>query len=159
MPWLAVGLSLASALISALLLATPWSIIVAILSVVAALFTVIDLRTRDQRAAEHDYLMSRSQEGELAILADGHAAAEELDALVRAHFEEIPETTTVACRYCDWRTDDFANRLRLAPAHLHRAHPEYDPRVPRLLRFRATKPLGRLLPPRPARLAPRSVRK
>jgi hypothetical protein len=150
-PRLVVGLTFTSALISALLLATPWSIVVAVFSVAAALLTWVDLKVRDQQTAEHDFLLSQTPEGELAILAEGQAAARELDATVRVHFEEFPETTTIACHYCDWRTDDFADRLRLAPEHLRAAHPEHDPRVPRLLRYRVTRVAARLLPSRPAR--------
>jgi hypothetical protein len=140
-----IGLSLASALISALLLATPWSIVVAILSVAAALLALTDLKTRARQTAEHAYLMSQTPEGELAMVADGHAAETELDALVREHFEEIPDTDTIACRHCDWQTDDFASRLRLGPAHLHEAHPEHDPRVPQSIRLRAKRWLAGLI--------------
>jgi hypothetical protein len=147
-PRLMIGFSFASALISALLLPAPWNIAVIALNVAVLLLAVIDMKARDRLAAEHDYLVSQSPEGEFAIVATGHAAETELDALVREHFTEIPDTTTVACRYCDWRSDDFADRLRLAPAHLHQAHPEHDPRVPQLLRSWPSKWLGRLLPPR-----------
>lgn len=146
-----VGLSFASAVISALFLASPWNLLVIALNAAVVLLAVVDLKARDRQAAEHEVLMSQTPEGELAILADGQTGARELDDLVRAHFEEIPGTATIACRYCEWRTEDFADRLRVAPAHLRAAHPEQDPRVPRLLRSRATRPLGRLLPRQPAR--------
>lgn len=148
-PRLVILLSCASALISALFLAAPWSVVVIVLSVSAALLAATDLKARDRLIVEHNVLMSQTPEGELGILASGHAAETALDALVREHFTEAPDTTIVSCRYCDWRTDDFADRLLLAPAHLHQAHPERDPRVPRLLRSRPTRWLGRLLPPRP----------
>jgi hypothetical protein len=149
-PRLMIGLSLASALISALLLPAPWNLAVIALNVVIAVLAFVDLKPRDRLDAEHDYLMSQSPEGEFGIVVSGHAAETELDALVLAHFAEVPGTSIIACRYCDWSTDDFADRLRLAPAHLHEAHPGYDPRVPPSLRLRATKWLGRLLPPRPS---------
>jgi hypothetical protein len=150
-PRLIVGLTFTSALISALLLATPWSIVVAVSSLAAALLTWVDLKVRDQQTAEHDFLLSQTSDGELAILAESQAAARELDAIVRVHFEEFPETNAVACRYCDWRTDDFADRLRLAPEHLLAAHPQHDPRVPRLVLYRVMRVAARLLPSRPAR--------
>lgn len=150
-PWLMIGLSFASALISALFLASPWNILVIALNAAVVLLAVIDLKARNRQAAEHEFLMSQTPEGELAILAEGQAAARQLDDLVRAHFEEVPGTAAIACRYCGWHTDDFADRLRLAPTHLREAHPEQDPRVPRLFRFRATRPLGRLLPRQPTR--------
>lgn len=150
-PWLMIGLSFASALISAVFLASPWNILVIALNAAIVLLAVIDLKVRNRQTAEHEFLMGQTPEGELAILAEGQAAARQLDDLVRVHFEEVPETTAIACRYCNWRTDDFADRLRLAPAHLREAHPEHDPRVPRLFRFRATRPFARFLPRQPTR--------
>jgi hypothetical protein len=146
-PRLMIGLSLVSALISALLLRVPWNLAVIALNAAVALLAFVDLKAHDRLAAEHDYLMSQSTEGGLAIVASGHTAETELDALVRAHFEEVPGTSIIACRHCVWSTDDFADRLRLAPDHLRGAHPEHDPRVPRFLKPRATRWLGRLLPP------------
>ena len=90
-PRLVVGLTVTSALISALWLAMPWSIVVAVLSAAAALLTWVDLKVRDQQTAEHDFLLSQTPEGELAILGEGHAAARELDAIVQPTSRNFPK--------------------------------------------------------------------
>ena len=142
-PRLIVALSLGSALISGFFLVLPWNVVAIVLNVAIALLALSDLKTRDQLTAEHHYMMSQTPEGELANVFANHNAETRLDALVQAHFKEIPGTSGLACRHCDWRTDDFADRLRIAPAHLRRAHTEIDPRVPRFLSLRATKWIGR----------------
>jgi hypothetical protein len=62
-----------------------------------------------------------------------HDEATARDALIQQHVTVTSEAYLVACKYCGWRTNDYARRLVDAPRHLHDGHPSRDPRIPSTL--------------------------
>jgi hypothetical protein len=119
------------AVFSEVFVSSPWRYPLIVLALVPIAGTAVQIRRRYRPAP--------------SFIVRDHAEATARDALVQQHFTVTPEMYKVACNYCDWETDDYAQRLVAAPRHLHDEHPSRDPRIPSLLRRRWTAWLGRLV--------------
>ncbi|MGH2971034.1 MAG: hypothetical protein ACRDLE_02635 [Gaiellaceae bacterium] len=142
-----VALSTVSAVVSAVYLPAPWEEVEIGIAAVIVLLALRRMTLDDRRDLEHAYLMSRTPEAQLQLLAMTQVDGTYRDWLLREHFAVTPETYTVACNYCDWKTTDYARRLVDAPRHLHDVHPKHDPRIHPWLRRRLTTWIGRRVTP------------
>lgn len=133
----------AAGVIGAVFLPEPWKLIVVALSAGVIVLELQRIADDDLRGGKLNYLMARDPEAQVHELARGQAESNFRDGLITAHFTITPETLTVACNYCEWRTTNYPWQLMLAPKHLHDVHPEYDPRISRWLRRRWTAWLGK----------------
>jgi hypothetical protein len=119
------------AVISVVFVPSPWRYLLLVLVLALFIGNAVQIRRRYRAAPSWQ--------------VRNHEEATARDALIRQHFTVTPETYTIACNYCDWKTNDYARRLVEAPRHLHNEHPSRDPRIPTLLRRRWMAWLGRLV--------------
>jgi hypothetical protein len=96
------GATAAVAVLSLVFVPSPWRYPLIVLELIVLAVMGIQIRRRYRAVPSFFYT--------------NHQEARAREALIKQHFTTFPQTYTVACNYCDWKTTDYAHRLLRARA-------------------------------------------